>query len=139
MGVCIMFKTSFNGLEKFQKGIYSAYNLNQEELESLKRKFGPNSINGSNGNYTVYRDAKRQVILKLFVHDIWLPITFDIRDDLLNLYGSNKIYKDDINRISKKLKEMRIQLHVEYYDEAWHIIDYDKFLKLLKQIISEEN
>ena len=132
-----MFKTSFNGIEKYQKGIYSAYNLTQEELESLKRKFG-NSINGSNGNYTVFRNANRQVLLKLFVHELWIPIVFDIRNDLLNLYGSGRIFKDDIDRLSKRLKEMRIQLHVEYYDNTWHIIDYSKFLELLKQIISED-
>lgn len=133
-----MYKTSFNGLEKYQHGIYSAYGLNREEFESLQHKFGPTAINGSNGNYTVFRNAKRQVLLKLFVHNLWIPITFNIRNDLLKIYGSNRIYKADIEKISQKLKAMRVEIHVDRDSNGnWYIVDYDKFLELLKKIISD--
>lgn len=136
-----MYKTSFNGLEVVVEGVYSAYNLSEKELQNLKRCFGESKVNGSQGNYTVYKDANRKVLLNLFIHDIWKPISFDIRKDLLQLFNSNKLYKKDIEKISKELKEMRIQLHVDYdpYITGWHIIDtdYDNFLNLLKQIIAE--
>ena len=131
------YKTSFNGLSISIKGVYSAYNLSQEELESLRRTFGPNCINGSNGNYTVFKDAKRHVFLNLFVHSIWKPISFDIREDLLKLCGSGKIFQKDIDYLSKKLKELRIELHVDYISGNWFIIDYDKFLELIHELISE--
>jgi len=134
-----MYKTSFNGLVISTHGIYSAYNLTQDEVASIIWKFGVNNINGSNGNYTIFKDAKRKVLLQLYVHDIWLPITFDIRDDLLKIYKSNKIYKKNIDFLSEKLKEMRIQIHVEYdsTNKTWSIVDYPKFLELIKEIISE--
>lgn len=132
-----MYKTSFNGLKISVEGVYSAYNLSKEELESLKRHFGAGKVNGSGGNYTVYKFARRQVILKLFVHEIWIPIDFDIRKDLLKLYNSDRIFEKDIETLSKKLKEMRIQLHVEYdyKNNFWYIVDYKEFLKLLKELI----
>ena len=132
-----MYKTSFNGLEVSVKGVYSAYNLTQTELECLKRTFGEKNVNGSNGNYTVYKDSNRKVILKLFVHDLWIPIVFDIRADLLKLYNSNRIYKDKIEALSDKLKEMRIQIHVDYNHDTqkWYIVDYEDFMELLKGLI----
>ena len=136
------FKTSFNGLEVSVTGVYSAYNLSQEEFEILKRTFGAQNINGSNGNYTVFKNAKRKVLLKLFVHESWTPIVFDIRNDLLRLYKSNKLYKDKILDLSKKLKQMRIQLRVmyNYNTKQWTIIekDYQELLKTIEFLISEQ-
>ena len=132
-----MYKTSFNGLTISVKGVYSAYNLDQKELESLRRTFGTNSINGSNGNYTVFKDAKRHVYLNLFIHYLWKPISFDIREDLLKLYGSDRLLKKNIDKLSKKLKDMRLELHVEYLSGNWVIVDYDKFVELLGKLISE--
>ena len=95
-----MYKTSFNGLSVSVKGVYSAYNLSQNEYESLKRAVGADNINGSNGNYTVFQNAKRQVLLKLYIHDFWTPVAFDIRSDLLKLYKSNRIYEEKIMDLS---------------------------------------
>lgn len=133
------YKSSFNGLLISVKGVYSAYNLTQDEVESLERTFGANSINGSNGNYTVFKNSQRHVYLNLFIHGLWKPISFDIRNDLLKLYKSHKLYEKDINLLSEKLKEMRIELHVDYdlVKRTWFICDYDKFLKLLADLISE--
>ena len=133
-----MYKTSFNGLKVSVNGVYSAYNLSQEELYSLKRSFGEGNVNGSNGNYTVFKNAKRKVILTLFIHELWIPICFDIRKDLLELYNSDRLYEQDIKALSKKLKTMRIQIHVEYdnLSSSWHIVDYDKFLALLQNLIN---
>ena len=135
-----MYKTSFNGLSVSVKGVYSAYNLSQNEYESLKRAVGADNINGSNGNYTVFQNAKRQVLLKLYIHDFWTPVAFDIRSDLLKLYKSNRIYEEKIMDLSKKLKKMRIQLHVEYNPkiQKWEIIDYPGFLRILEELISEQ-
>lgn len=136
------FKTSFNGLDVVVTGVYSAYNLSQEEFQTLKRKFGSQNINGSNGNYTVFKNAERKVLLKLFVHEAWTPIVFDIRPDLLRLYKTNKLYKDKILDLSKKLKQMRLQLRVMYnfHQNKWTIMekDYQEFLRILGALISEQ-
>ena len=134
-----MYKTSFCGLEVSVKGVYSAYNLTEDELKSLKERFGQN-INGSNGNYTVYAHHDRRVNLILFVHGLWQPLSFNIRKDLLKLYGSDRIYKKDVEELSKKLKERRICLHVEYdySSNRWDIVDYDSFLDLLKELIASQ-
>ena len=130
------YKTSFNGLQVSVKGVYSAYNLNDEELESLKRTFGPNCVNGSKGNYTVFKKAQRHVYLNLFIHILWKPVQFDIRNDLLTLFGSERIEKKKIEKLTKKLKNMRIELHVEEVSGSWNIVDYDKFLDILKVLIA---
>ena len=133
-----MYKTSFNGLEISVKGVYSAYNLTPEELSSLKRLFGESNVNGSGSNYTVYKNHERKVFLKLFIHDIWKPISFDIRNDLLILFNSNRIFKKKIESISKELKNRRICLYVDYdiSTNSWFIVKYDEFLNLLSEIIN---
>ena len=135
-----MYKTSFNGLSISVKGVYSAYNLTREEFESLTRAFDTNCINGSSGNYTIFQNAQRKVLLKLFVHELWIPVVFDIRDDLLRLYNSGRIYEEKIVDLSKRLKKLRIQLHVVYNEDAkeWEIVDYKGFLEILKILISEQ-
>lgn len=135
-----MYKTSFNNLEISVEGVYSAYNLSQSELEDLTRKFGPRNINGSNGNYTIYKNAKRSVYLTLFVHEIWLPIKIDIREVLLRLYDSERLYKKNIENLSKALKKMRIQLHVDYNwtSNFWYITDFEAFIQILQKLIAEQ-
>ncbi len=132
-----MYKSSFNGLEISVKGVYHVYNLSQEELEIIRRTFGVDSINGSNGNYTIFKNAERHVYLRLFIHDLWKPIQVDIRDDLLVLYKTGRIYKKDIDYLSKRLHDMRLQLHVEYISGYWSIVNYHEFIELVAQIISE--
>ena len=134
-----VYKSSFNGLEISVKGIYAAYNLSSEDLYSLKRKFD-NKVNGSNGNYIAYQNAERKVLLMLFVHDVWIPIVVDIRNDLLKLYGSNRLFKKDIDDLSRRLKEMRLQLKVDFSinTHQWILIDYDSFLETLSNLISEQ-
>ena len=137
-----MYKTSFNGLDVFVEGVYSAYNLTQEELTDLKRTFR-GKVNGSKGNYTVYRDHVRRVNITLFVHDLWIPIRFDLREDLLKLSNSDKIYTEKIKLISKELKERRICIHVDYNYccNRWSVIeeDYIYLMKTIKEIIDEFN
>ena len=136
-----IYKTSFNGLEVSVKGVNSAYNLSQEELESLRRTFGIQNVNGSNGNYTVFKDAYRRVLLKLFVHDVWVPITFDIRPELLQLYKSNRLYESDIHDLSKKLKKLRIQIRVKCLPtKGWVMLDtdYNVLKKTLEALIAEQ-
>ena len=137
-----MFKTSFNGLEVFVDGVYNAYNLTSEELSDLKRTF-KDRVNGSKGNYTVYRDHIRKVNLTLFVHGPWIPIQFDLRKDILELFNSEKIYKGKIEIISKNLKERRICIHVkyDYTINRWSIVDddYTYLLNTIKEIIDECN
>lgn len=135
-----MYKTSFNGLEIHVEGVYSAYNLTSHEIADLTKTFGARNINGSGGNYTVFKNAVRKVNLKLFVHGLWKPMVFDIRDTLLDLYGSDKIYKKNIEYLSKRLKDMRIQLHVEYCRQTgtWYIQDYEQLVEVLRDLISEQ-
>lgn len=131
-------KTSFNGLQMSKEGIYHAYNLSVDEFESLKRHFG-DKVNGSKENCIVCEHADRRIVLNLFVHEVWIPLEFDMRGDLLRLFKSNKIFQKDIKNLSRKLKEMKIQLHVDYdwKTNSWHIVEYDKFLELLSKLIAE--
>lgn len=135
-----MWKTSFNGLKVVVDGIYSVYNLTFNDLKDLERKFGSENVNGSGGNYTVFRDHDRKVVLSLFVHGIWKPISFDVRKDFLELFESKRIFTKNIEIISKELKERRICLHVDFnpITKTWYIIgeDYEGFLNLVKQIIN---
>lgn len=130
------YRTSFNGLQVEVKGVYSAYNLTSEEIEDIRKRFN-NQINGSNSNYTIYFSAERHVWLKLFVHTVWIPIRFDIRKDLLELTHSDKIYEKDVLRISKELKDMRIELHVSYnaIKNSWILEDREFLIETLKDIL----
>ena len=89
------YKTSFNGLESEVRGVYSAYNLTPQEIEDINKRFY-GKINGSGSNYTIYYKSKRCLWLKLFVHEIWIPIKIDIREDFLKLTKSNKVFEKDI-------------------------------------------
>ena len=107
------YKASFNGLESEVRGVYSAYNLTSQEIEYITKRFY-GKVNGSGSSYTIYYKSKRYLWLKLFVHEIWMPIKIDIREDFLKLTKSNKIFEKNVIAISKKLKERRIELHVSY-------------------------
>ena len=130
------YKTSFNGLESEVRGVYSAYNLTPQEIEDINKRFY-GKINGSGSNYTIYYKSKCCLWLKLFVHEIWIPIKIDIREDFLKLTKSNKVFEKDIIAISKKLKEQRIELHVSYdfNTNSWILENYDSFLETLKELI----
>ena len=131
-------KTSFNGLKVSEDGVYVAYNITPEELECLKRHFG-NRVYGKDGNYIIFENAQRRIVLQLFVHEACSLVEFDIRRDLLKLFNSEEISEDNIKKLSKKLKEKKIQLNVAYswINNAWSIVDYDNFLELLKGFIAE--
>ena len=136
-GVLLMiYKTSFNGLELSVHGVYSAYNLTPDELKSLKNRF-PDKINGSGSNYTVYCNAERHLWLKLFVHEVWIPIRFDLRRDFLELTNSKKIFTKDIEKISKELKNRRIEIQVDYNigNNTWSIVNYERLLNLIKELV----
>lgn len=131
-------KTSFNSLKVSEDGVYTAYDLNSEELESLKRYFG-DRVKGSDGNYTIYENVNRRIVLKLFVHEAWKLIEFDIRRDLLDLFNSNEISEDTIKKLSEKLKEKRVQIDVDYswINNTWSISNHTALLELLKSCIAE--
>ena len=131
-------KTSFNGLKVSEDCVYIAYNLTSKELESLKRRFG-NRVYSSNGNYMIFQNVNKKIILKLFVHEEWRLVEFDIHKDLLKLFNSEDISEDIVNKLSKKLKEKRLQLNVDYSwkNNTWSISDYNNFLELLKSLIAE--
>jgi len=135
----MVYKASFNSLKIYEDGVYSAYNLTSNELESLKRRFG-SKVNGSNGNYTAFGEASRRVVLQLFVHGRWQPVKFEIRKDLLKVFNSKKLYKKNIEKLDKKLKDMRLQLDVDYdgHDHRWQIVNYNSFLELLSKLIAED-
>lgn len=130
------YKTSFNGLQIETRGVYSAYNLTPQEIEAIQKRFY-GKVNGSGSNYTIYHNSKRYLWLRLFVHELWIPIKIDIRKEFLELTKSNKIFEKDIIEISKKLKEQRIELHVVYNHntKSWFLEDYDSFLETLKKLI----
>ena len=132
----MVYKTSFNGLEVETLGVYKAYNLTPQEVESLRIRFH-NKINGSGSNYAVYCNAKRYLWLKLFVHDVWIPIKLDIRKDFLAFSKADRIFEKDIRKASKELMEMRLELHVDYdlRTNSWTLVNKEDFLKLLESLL----
>ena len=131
-------KTSFNGLKVSEDGVYTAYDLTPEELESLKRHFG-NRMKGSDGNYTICETSYRRVILKLFVHEARRLIEFDIRRDLLDLFNCNQISADTVKKLEEKLMEKRVRIDVDYSwsNNTWSISNHNAFIELLKSCIAE--
>lgn len=136
----MLYKTSFNGLQIETKGVYSAYNLTPDELECFRRYFHGN-INGSGSNWTSFDTAERHVWLKLLVHNVWIPIRFDIREDLLKITSSKRIYEKDIQMVSERMKNQRLQLRVLYDNSSnkYSICeqDWEKFWNLLKIFIEK--
>lgn len=130
------YRTSFNGLESEVRGVYSVYNLTPQEIYEINNRFY-GKANGSGSNYTIFYKSKRHLWLKLFVHELWIPIKIDIRNDYLKLTQSNKVFEKDIIKISKELKEQRIELHVSFdlQSNSWILEDYDSFLETLKKLI----
>ena len=135
----MIYRSSFNGLEVEVKGVYSVYNVTDEEFDFLRRRFH-DKINGSNGNYTIYESAARYVWVKLYVHDQWFPIKFDIRGDMLKLLGKQRIYAEQVEDLSKILKSKRLTLKVDYdvHSNTWTFIDKDELLKIIKETMEEE-
>ena len=131
-------KTSFNGLKVSVSGIYKVYNLTQDELESLKRRFG-SKVKEDNAILTVHDNVSKRINLELFVHEMWAPVSFDIYGDLSRILNSSDISEQTIEKLSKQLEEMQIQLQVDYDwgSNFWSIVNYDEFLELLKSLIAE--
>lgn len=131
-----MYKTSFQKLEIEVRGVYSVYNLTPEELKSFNLRFH-GKINGSGSNYTAFENASRKVWLKLFVHGCWLPIKIDIREDLLRLTNSNKIFNETVEKLSKTLKSNRVCIWVDYniITNTWDFVSKEEFLKELSEIL----
>ncbi|MGN1270972.1 MAG: hypothetical protein ACI4UX_03215 [Clostridia bacterium] len=134
----MIYRTSFNGLSVETKGVFKAYNISKEEYEILYRKFN-GQINGSKGNYAIYDNAHRYLWLKLFVHDQWKPIKFDIREDFLKVTGTQKIFEADIKRISKLLADARLAIYVMYdpKSDSYTLMEKDRFLTLLKDLLNQ--
>ena len=134
----MIYRASFNGLSVETKGVFKAYNISKEEYEILYRKFN-GQINGSKGNYAIYNNAHRYLWLKLFVHDQWKPIKFDIREDFLKVTGTQKIFEADIKRISKLLADARLAIYVMYdpKSDSYTLMEKDRFLTLLKDLLNQ--
>ena len=134
----MIYRTSFNGLSVESRGVYKVYNITSEEYLFLYKKFN-GKINGSNGNYTIYDDAHRYLWLKLFVHNQWKPIKFDIREDFLKVTGTQKIFEADIKRISKLLADARLAIYVMYdpKSDSYTLMEKDRFLTLLKDLLNQ--
>lgn len=134
----MIYRASFNGLSVETKGVFKAYNISKEEYEILYRKFN-GQINGSKGNYAIYDNAHRYLWLKLFVHDQWKPIKFDIREDFLKVTGTQKIFEADIKRISKLLADARLAIYVMYdpKSDSYTLMEKDRFLTLLKDLLNQ--
>ncbi len=134
-----MWKTSFNGLKVSVEGVYTAYNLSPEELDSLKLTFEKPKVIDSSGIFTVFKLNNEKVLLQLFVHGPWILIELDIRDDLLRLFKSDKINPKDIESLSKKMIDKRIQIEVDYNwrNNTWFIVDRNKFFNTLSNLIAE--
>lgn len=134
----MIYRASFNGLSVETRGVYKVYNITPEEYLLLYQKFNK-KINGSKGNYTIYDDSHRYLWLKLFVHDLWKPIKFDIREDFLKATNSQKVYEADIKKISKILTEERLFLYVSYdpKKDTYTLQNRDSFLAVLAKLLKQ--
>lgn len=134
----MIYRASFNGLSVETRGVYKVYNITPEEYLLLYKKFNQ-KINGSKGNYTIYDDSHRYLWLKLFVHDLWKPIKFDIREDFLKATNSQKVYEADIKKISKILTEERLFLYVSYdpKKDTYTLQNRDSFLAVLAKLLKQ--
>ncbi len=134
----MIYRASFNGLSVETRGVYKVYNITPEEYLLLYKKFNQ-KINGSKGNYTIYDDSHRYLWLKLFVHDLWKPIKFDIREDFLKATNSQKVYEADIKKISKILTEERLFLYVSYdpKKDTYTLQNKDSFLAVLAKLLKQ--
>ena len=132
----MIYRTSFNGLSVETKGVYKVYDVTNEDFKVLQRRYNGQK-NGSKGNYAIYDNAHRYLWLKLFVHDKWMPIKFDIREDFLKVTNSQKIYEADIKRISEILTEGRLFLYVDYDSNSgnYTLMEKERFLTLLKELL----
>ena len=108
----------------------------KEEYKALFMKFN-GQINGSNGNYAIYNNARRYLWLNLFVHDRWEPIRFDIRNDFLKATNGKKIYEEAIKKISKLLAKERLFLYVDYDPKTntYTLLNKDSFLEILVKLL----
>lgn len=134
----MIYRTSFNGLSVESTGVYKVYNITNEEYLVLYKKFN-GKLNGSKGNYTIYNNVQRHLWLKLFVHDLWKPIKFDIRKDFLKATNSQKVYEADIKKISKILNDSRFFLYVDYNPDtnSYTLLDKDSFFKVLAELLKQ--
>ena len=135
----MIYRTSFNGLSVEVLGVYKVYNVTNEDFKVLQRRFN-GQINGSKGNYAIYDNAHRYLWLKLFVHDKWQPIQFDIREDFLKATNTQKIYESDIKRISDILSEGRLFVYVDYDPKSntYTLLDKDNLLFLLSKLLKHQ-
>lgn len=111
------FRTSFNGIDCKTVGVYKLYGLTAEEVEILRRK-NNGKINGSGSDYTIYKNAKRYVYIKLYIHDLDLPIVIDIRAKLLHLTNKKRIPKKMILGLEHNLPK---NIFVCRTDEKWRL------------------
>lgn len=134
----MIYRTSFNSLQVECQGVYKVYNVSKEEYKALFRKFN-GQINGSNGNYAIYNNARRYLWLNLFVHDRWEPIRFDIRNDFLKATKGKKIYEEVIKKISKLLSKERLFLYVDYDPKTntYTLLNKDTFMEILVKLLEQ--
>lgn len=134
----MIYRTSFNSLQVECQGVYKVYNVSKEEYKALFRKFN-GQINGSNGNYAIYNNARRYLWLNLFVHDRWEPIRFDIRNDFLKATKGKKIYEEAIKKISKLLAKERLFLYVDYDSKTntYTLLNKDTFMEILVKLLEQ--
>lgn len=134
----MIYRASFNGLSVETRGVYKVYNITPEEYLLLYQKFNK-KINGSKGNYTIYDDSHRYLWVKLFIHDLWKPIKFDIREEFLKATNSQKVYEADIKKISKILTEERLFLYVSYDPKTntYTLQNKDSFLAVLAKLLKQ--
>lgn len=134
----MIYRASFNGLSVETKGVFKVYNISKEDYGFLYRKFN-GQINGSKGNYAIYNNAHRYLWLKLFVHDRWEPIKFDIREAYLRVTGNQKVYEADIEKLSNLLTSARFILHVKYEEKfGYTLVDEERFLVLIRKLLSQK-
>lgn len=111
------FRASFNGIDCRTYGVYKLYGLNPLEVEILRRE-NSGFINGSGGDWTIYKNAKRYVYLKLYVHVLRKPILIDIRQELLHLTGKSKISQKLVKGLEQNLPK---NIYVVKRGKAWFL------------------
>jgi hypothetical protein len=115
----VSYKASFNGIERRVYGVYTLYGLTPLEVEIFRQE-NDNLINGSGSSYTIYKDARRYIYVKLYIHSLRKPILIDILPRLLGLTGKSRISQQLIDKLADNMPKI---IFVKINGKVWDFED----------------
>ncbi len=124
------YRSSFNGIVCVTEGAYKVYGITKEEYQHLMIKHN-GKLSGSDGNYTIYDEAKTYAYIKLYVNDLNRRIKFDIRNQILSLTGMKKISPKLLKLLNENMPKI---IYVESINNRWVFVDQNLLYNVIKEI-----